>query len=272
MGNAAAVFPLQRLGAEVWAINTVQFSNHTGYGAWTGQVFTGEAVATLVDGIAARGALPHCDAVLSGYMGDAGIGEAILGAVARVREANPAALYCCDPVIGNVGYGVFVRPGIPEFMRDRALPAADLLTPNQFELEWLTGQPCRTFAGAKRAVARLRDRMAPGGPRAVLVTSLYTEETPTDALDLLAVDDGGAWRLRTPLLSIDVNGAGDAIAALFLYYVLRAGTARVALEEAGSSISGLLRRTAEAGSREILLVGAQDEFVAPSERFQAELC
>ena len=272
MGNAAAVFPLQRLGAEVWAINTVQFSNHTGYGAWTGQVFTGEAVAALVDGIAARGALSRCDAVLSGYMGDAGIGEAILGAVARVRAANKRALYCCDPVIGDVGYGVFVRPGIPEFMRDRALPAADLLTPNQFELEWLTGQTCRTLAEVKLAVAGLRERMAPGGPRTVLVTSLRTEETPADALDLLAVDDAGAWRLRTPLLPVSVNGAGDVIAALFLYHVLRAGTAKAALEEAGSSVHGLLRRTAEAGSREILLVAAQGEFVAPSERFRAEPC
>ena len=272
VGNAAAVFPLQRLGAEVWAINTVQFSNHTGYGAWTGQVFTGESVATLVDGIAARGVLPGCDAVLSGYMGDAGIGEAILGAVARVREANPRAVYCCDPVIGDVGRGVFVRPGIPEFMRDRALPAADLLTPNQFELEWLAGQACRTLAEAKRAVASLRGRMTPGGPRAVLVTSLRTEETPAEALDLLAMDNGGAWLLRTPLLPIGVNGAGDAIAALFLYHVLRTGTARVALEAAASSVHGLLRRTAEAGLREVLLVQAQDEFVAPSERFRAEPC
>ncbi len=272
VGNAAAVFPLQRLGAEVWAVNTVQFSNHTGYGAWTGQVLTGEAVAALVDGIAARGVLPGCDAVLSGYMGDAGIGEAILGAVTRVRAANPPALYCCDPVIGDADPGVYVRPGIPEFLRDRALPAADVLTPNQFELEWLAGQPCRALADAKRAAAALRARMAPGGPRAVLVTSLRVQETPADALDLMAVDDGGAWLLRTPLLPLGVNGAGDTIAALFLFHVLRSGSVRTALEEAGSSVHGLLRRTAEAGSREILLVGAQNEFVAPSERFRAERC
>lgn len=272
VGNAAAAFPLQRLGAEVWAINTVQFSNHTGYGAWTGQAFTGEAVAALVDGIAARGALPGCDAVLSGYMGDAGVGAAILGAVARVRGANPRALYCCDPVIGDVDGGVYVRPGIPEFMRDQALPVADVLTPNQFELEWLTGQPCRTLGDAKGAAAALRARMTPGGPRAVLVTSLRTAETPAGALDLLAMDEGGAWLLRTPLLPISANGAGDVIAALFLHHVLRSGDAKLALEEAGSSVHGLLRRTAGAGSREILLVQAQDEFVAPSERFRAEPC
>src|SRR5947209_11157152 len=98
VGNAAAIFPLQRLGAEVWAINTVQFSNHPGYGSWTGQVATSAEISTLVDGVEARGALSACDAILSGYMGDPSIGEAILDAVRRVRRANPSALYCCDPV------------------------------------------------------------------------------------------------------------------------------------------------------------------------------
>jgi pyridoxine kinase len=268
VGNASAVFPLQRLGAEVWAVNTVQFSNHTGYGAWRGAVFGAELISDLVEGIAERGALERCDAVLSGYMGDAAIGEAILGAAARVKAANPAALYCCDPVIGDVGRGVFVRPGIPEFMRDRAVPAADILTPNQFELEMLAGREVRTLADAKAAVSALQAR----GPRCVLVTSLRTGDSPADAMDLLAAEDGAFWRVRTPLLPLSVNGAGDAIAALFLFHRLRSGEARVALSAAASSIYGLLRRTAEAGSREILTVAAQEEFVTPSRVFRAEVC
>jgi pyridoxine kinase len=268
VGNASAVFPLQRLGAEVWAVNTVQFSNHTGYGAWRGQVFGAELIDDLVQGIAERGALERCDAVLSGYMGDAAIGEAILGAAARVRAANPAAMYCCDPVIGDVGRGVFVRPGIPEFMRDRAVPAADILTPNQFELEMLAGREVRTLTDAKAAVAALQAR----GPRCVLVTSLRSEDSPADAIELLAAEDGAFWRVRTPLLPLSVNGAGDAIAALFLFHRLRSGEARVALSAAASSIYGLLRRTAEAGSREILTVAAQEEFVTPSRVFRAEAC
>ena len=178
VGNASAVFPLQRLGAEVWSINTVQFSNHTGYGHWTGQVYTGDAVRDLVDGIAARDVLRHCDAVLSGYMGDAGIGEAILHAVARAREANPRAIYCCDPVIGDVEEGVYVREGIEEFLRDHALPQADIATPNRFELERLTGLDCGTLPGAKAAVERLAATMRPDGLRCVLLTSLETEHTP----------------------------------------------------------------------------------------------
>jgi pyridoxine kinase len=272
VGNASAVFPLQRLGAQVWSINTVQFSNHTGYGHWTGQVYTGEAVRDLIDGIAARDVLRHCDAVLSGYLGDAGIGEAILHAVSRVRQENPGALYCCDPVIGDIEEGVYVREGIEAFLRDHALPQADIATPNRFELERLTGLDCRSLAGAKQAVTRLAATMRPDGLRCVLLTSLETEDTPGDHLDLLVGEGGKFHLMRTPRLPVSVNGAGDTIAALFLFHRIRTGSAAVALEEAGSAVHGLLRRTAEAGSREILTVAAQDEFVAPTTRFAAQPC
>lgn len=258
------MFPLQRLGAEVWAIHTVQFSNHPGHGAWTGQVYDGASVRTLVDGIAARGLLAQCDAVLSGYMGDPGIVAAVLHVVRRVRAANPDAVYCCDPVIGDVGRGVYVRPGIPALMQDAAREA-DILTPNQFELEHLTGKTIRTEADALAALRALpmRERGT------VLVTSLSTDDTPRDAIDMLAAGPGGAWRLRTPRLPIEANGAGDAVAALFLFHMLRTQDPHAALEAAGSAIHGLLRRTAEAGSRELLTVAAQEEFVRPRDWFRA---
>ena len=278
VGNASAMFPLQRLGAEVWAVNTVQFSNHTGYGHWTGQVFAPDAVTALVDGIEARGVLGGCDAVLSGYMGDAGTGEAVLDAVRRVRAANPAALYCCDPVIGDTDTGVYVRPGIAELLRERAVPAADILTPNRFELELLSGLACGSVGEAGAAALALRGRMAGGsggggrGAPAVLVTSLDGTDTPGDALDLLASGADGCWRLRTERLALSVNGAGDAIAALFLFHMLEGGSARRALERAASSVAGMLRETVRSGSREIALVAAQEEFVRPSRMLVAEPC
>ena len=272
VGNASAVFPLQRLGAEVWAINTVQFSNHTGYGDWTGQVFTGENVRALVDGIDRRGALARCDAVLSGYMGDAGIGEAVLNAVARVRAVNPGTLYCCDPVIGDDDTGVYVRPGIEAMLRERALPQADIATPNRFELERLTGIDCTTLDRAKAAIRQLQSTMHAPGPRAVLLTSLDTEDTPADCIDLLAGEGGAFHLLRTPRLPVRLNGAGDAIAALFLFHRLRSGSAAQALDAAGSSVHGLLARTAEAGARELLTVAAQEEFVVPSVRLTSRPC
>ncbi|GLS42383.1 pyridoxal kinase PdxY [Methylobacterium brachythecii] len=267
VGNASAVFPMQRMGVDVMPIHTVQFSNHTGYGAWRGRVFDGPAIEEVVQGVEERGALGDCDAVLSGYMGSPDIGTAILDAVAKVRAANPGALYCCDPVIGDTDSGVYVRPGIAELMRERALPAADIVTPNQFELNLLSGLPTRTLAEAKAAASAIQAF----GPRVVLVTSLTTDATPGDAIDMMAAEGGHFWRVRTPRLDLKaVSGAGDAVAALFLVHYLRSGSAATALGMGAASIHGLLKATAEAGSMELLTVEAQDEFVNPTKTFPIE--
>jgi len=266
VGNSAAAFPLQRMGVEVWPVHTVQFSNHPGYGQWQGRVFDADMIREVVGGIAKRGVLGECDGVLSGYMGGADIGAAVLEAVATVKSANPSARYCCDPVIGDVGRGVYVREGIPEFMKEKAVPAADVITPNQFELEYLSGRECKSIKTTRDAVKAVHDL----GPRAVLVTSLHTEETPEDAIDLLASDENGCYHLRTPRLPVVVNGAGDAIAALFFAHYLREGKVEVALSRAASSIFGVLAKTAEAGAPELQLVTAQQEIVEPSHIFEAE--
>ncbi|MDH3476056.1 MAG: pyridoxal kinase PdxY [Rhodospirillales bacterium] len=272
VGNAAAAFPLQRLGFEVWRVNTVQFSNHTGYDDWQGQVFEPAHIAQLIDGIAARGVLGECQAVLSGYLGDAALGAVILDAVERVRRANPAALYACDPVMGDREQGLFVRPGIPEFLRDRALPAADIITPNQFELETLTGRAVRRLADAVEA-ARLALALGPG---VVLVTSLRHADTAPDEIEMLAVTAQGAWRVATPFLALDPapNGAGDALAALFLAHYLKAGSqlnrTPEALERAAAAIYAVVEATGRAGTRELQIIAAQDAFAQPAKSFAVE--
>ncbi|MBB5235753.1 pyridoxal kinase PdxY [Deinococcus budaensis] len=272
VGNAAAVFPLQRLGFEVWPVHTVQFSNHTGYGAWTGSVFAPEHVAEIMDGIEARGALPGCAAVLSGYMGSGGTVGAVVGAVRRVRAANPGALYLCDPVMGDVGRGVFVRPELPELIRSQAVPEADIVTPNQFELELLTGRTVTTLSEALDAARALRETLRASGPRIVVVTSLVREDAPEGVIETLAVTEGEAWLCRTPLLPLDPprNGTGDAIAALFLGHYLQSGDAGEALSLSMSALYALLDLTHRAGTREIQLVAAQDEYARPSRVFGAE--
>jgi pyridoxine kinase len=270
VGNASAMFPLQRLGAEVWAVHTVQFSNHTGYGDWTGQVFSGAAIRDLVRGIAARGALGGVDAVLSGYLGDPEIGQAVLDAVRQARLANPKLLYCCDPVMGDSGRGLFVRPGIPELLASESVPAADILTPNQFELEQLTGIACDRRDRLLEAVARLRSRMRREGPRLVLVTGVQNDQTPDNMIELLAASGDEARLLRTPALDFAPNGAGDLIAALFLFHILDGVSLPAALERAAGATWGVLARTMERGSRELCLVAAQGEIVSPSRQFVSE--
>jgi len=263
VGNAAATFPLQRLGIEVWPIHTVQFSNHTGYGSWKGRVFDADMIREVMAGIEARGVLGECNGVLSGYMGAADIGSAILDAVSTLKRANPAARYCCDPVIGDVGRGIFVREGSPEFMREKAVPAADIVTPNQFELDYLSKRQSGTLRAACDAVKAVHDL----GPRTILVTSLHTDDTPADCIDMLASDDSGRFIVRTPKLPLTINGAGDAVAALFFAHYLRSGKLAEALSRAASSIFGVLAKTAESGAREIQLIAAQDQIVKPNRIF-----
>jgi pyridoxine kinase len=263
VGNSAAVFTLQRLGCEVWPVHTVQFSNHTGYGAWKGEVFSAGVIRDVVDGIAARGVLGGCDAVLSGYVGSVETGAAILGAVAKVRAANPDAAYCCDPVIGNRARGVFVRPGLCEFFRDRAVPAARIVTPNHFELDRLAGRDTASMRDDLAAIDALHAR----GPRVILVTSVAANETPEGHVDIVASDGAAQFLIRTPKLATAGNGAGDVIAALFLYHYLRSGAVAEALARSTSGLFGLLRRTLAAGAPELALIAGQDELVAPSELF-----
>jgi pyridoxine kinase len=266
VGNSAAVFPLQRMGVEVWPIHTVQFSNHTGYGNWQRQVFDARTIREVIGGIEQRGVLGECDGVLSGYMGGADVGAAVLDAVATVKRANPSARYACDPVIGDARRGIFVARGTPEFMKERAVPAADIITPNQFELDYLAGRKSKTLTDVLATVMIVHDL----GPGAILVTSLHTEDTPEETIDLLASDATGRFRLRTPKLPLAVTGAGDAIAALFFADYLRSGKIDEALSRAGSAIFGVLTKTALAGAGEIQLVAAQNEIVQPSRMFEAE--
>jgi pyridoxine kinase len=179
----------------------------------------------------------------------------LLDIVARVKTANPRALFCCDPVMGDYGPGWYVRAGLPEFYRDQALAVADIATPNRFELEWLIGGPIATHGDAAAAAALLRRR----GPRIVLVTSL---EPAADRVAALAAGPDGVWVAETPRLPIEATGCGDAAAALFLAWLLKGKPMVEALAATIASLWGVIERTIATGG-ELALVAAQDELVAP---------
>ncbi len=264
-GNSAALFPLQRLGKVVWPVMTVHFSNHTGYGDWKGPLLSSEDIASVIEGVADRGALERCDAVLSGYQGAEDVGAVILDAVAKVKAASPGALYCCDPVMGDVGRGMFVRPGIPEFMRDRVVPAADVITPNHFELDFLAGATTTTYDELLAAA----DAVRATGPGTVLVTSVILDDTPEDALDMVAVSEAGAWRTRFPRLSVNPPGAGDLTTSVFLANLLDGRPLDEALARTTAAVFAVVAATAEAGERELRIVQTQDELAAPTRTFEA---
>jgi pyridoxine kinase len=263
VGNSAAVFPLQRIGVEVLPVYTVNFSNHTGYGAWRGPLISPADVAEVITGIEDRGVLGEIDVVLSGYQGGEGIADVIIDAVARVKKANPDAVYACDPVMGNAKSGCFVAPAIPELLRERVIPVADIITPNQFELGFLTG----TDPGSIESTLESADLARARGPRTVLVTSVERPDRETDTIEMLVVDDAGAWIVQTPLIPMKANGSGDVTAALFTAHYRRTGDAADALARTASSVFDLLSNTFEAGSRELLLVESQEAYANPLLQF-----
>jgi pyridoxine kinase len=265
VGNSAASFPLMRMGVEVWPVLTVHFSNNTGYGSWRGPVLAADDVAEVVRGIDERGVLGRCDAVLSGYQGSAAIGSVVLQTVELVRKRNPAAIYCCDPVMGDVDRGFFVTAGLPELIRDSLVPAAQVITPNQFELDFLTGVTTTTVAEVCAAAESIRSR----GPEVVLVTSVVVENTPPDTIAMIAVGPDQAWSVTTPRLPAAFNGAGDLTAATFLAQWLATGDLAYAVTTTAARVYGVLKATVESGERELQLVAAQDELVQPTATFDA---
>ena len=265
VGNSAAVFPLQRIGVEVLPVYTVNFSNHTGYGAWRGPMIGPADVREVLTGVEERGVFGQIDAVLSGYQGGEGIADVIIDAVARVKAANPAAMYACDPVMGNAKSGCFVAPAIPDLLRDRVVPVADIITPNQFELGYLTGTTPDTLESTLASADAARAM----GPGTVLVTSVERPDREEGTIEMLAVDDAGAWLVATPHLPMKANGSGDVTAALFSAHYVDSRDAKSALERTVSSVFALLRNTLESGERELRLVESQDAYADPPRRFTA---
>ncbi|WP_448855652.1 pyridoxal kinase PdxY [Corynebacterium camporealensis] len=266
VGNSAAVFPLQRCGHEVWPIHTVNFSNHTGYGDWGGPLLPAEEITSIVDGIEKRGAFPQVDAILSGYQGGPDIAEVIIETVQRIKAENPQALYACDPVMGNEKSGCFVSDEIPPLLRDKVVPVADIIAPNQFELGYLTGHEVGTLEQTLGAVRAAQDI----GPRTVLVTSVQRPDAPEDRIEMLAVDGDRAFLVSTPYLPFKRNGSGDVTAALFTGHYTETRDAKLSLERTASSVFGLLEATYEADTQELQLIQAQDVFANPPLRFSAE--
>lgn len=268
VGNSAAVFPMQRLGYNVSHVNTVLFSNHTGYGDWGGAPVAVDVVQSVIDGMEKRGVFDITDAVVTGYMGSVALGDVILDTVKKVKSTNPNAIYVCDPVFGDVGRGVFVTDGIPEYFRDHALKQCNICTPNMFELEWLTGIKITTTADAIQAGRSLLNENC----RVVLLTSMEVDTTRENEIEMLAISATDVYHIKTDKLAMEIapNGSGDATTALFTcYYLQTGGDLQRTLEKTTNSIYEIFQATAHANTRELQIVASGDKLVAPDHKFSA---
>ncbi|MDM5149895.1 pyridoxal kinase PdxY [Aeromonas salmonicida] len=267
-GNSAAVFPMRRMGMEVWPVNTVQFSNHTQYRqGWQGMVMPDCHIRQLITGLADIGVLGQCDALLSGYLGSAEQGEEILAAVARLKALNPNALYFCDPVMGHPDKGCIVAPGVADFLKNRALACADMLAPNLLELEQLTDREIRNVPQALAACQQLRDQ----GVKLVMVKYLGKAGFAMDRFEMLLVCEEGAFHISRPLYPFarDPIGVGDLLSATMLANLLAGFTSVAAFERTNASVDAVVAQTWLAGAYELQLVAAQQAMVLPQVREQA---
>ena len=269
-GNSAAVFPMRRLGVNVWPLNTVQFSNHTQYRQWTGTVMPASHLTEIVDGINAIDELKHCDAILSGYMGSPEQGNAIIEIVKKVKAVNPNAVYLCDPVMGHPEKGCFVAPGVAEFLCNSALPMADMMAPNILELEELNGK--QQIKNVDEAVVACRE-LCKKGPKAILVKHLSRAGYRKDRFEMLLVTEQDVWHIERPLVDFGERqpvGVGDMTSGLFLANILLGKSLVEALEHTTSAVYAVMLETLKREAYELQLVAAQNEIETPNQWFKAK--
>ncbi len=264
VGNSAAVPALQALGVAVAAVPTTLFSNHPRHPTLRGRVVDPDLLADLLRGVEERGLIGKAAVLLTGYLGSPANAEIVAGFVARARAANPALLYVCDAVIGDDDSGVFVKEPLPALFRDRLVPQADIATPNQFEVEVLSGRPARTLADLRAAVAVLQAT----GTRCVVVTGCTLAETPAGMVETIAFDGGTMIRVPTPRLAIRPSGTGDLFTGLLVAHLVRGQPFPAAVEAAVAGIFAVLKRTEVEGSYELSLAPSLAEIlrIAPPPR------
>ena len=263
VGNKAACFPLQSLGYDVCPVNTVQFSNHTGYGKWRGEIFSADHIKQVIQGIKDLEIMDSCKAILSGYLGDSSIGEIILSTVRELRHNHSNLIYLCDPVIGDFGRGIFVKEGIADFFKNHALSNATIITPNHFEAELLYGFPINTIEDAKTASSYFHKL----GIKIFIITSFRSNDLPADKMYVF-LSDGTQYLLgQTPLVDFSIypNGTGDLFSALMLGYYLSSFDVESALKSTLQSIYYVIQRTNKKNKRELDVIGHDYKNISNSE-------
>ncbi|MFZ7256318.1 pyridoxal kinase PdxY [Avibacterium avium] len=266
-GNKSATFPMQLLGIDVWALNTVQFSNHTQYGQWTGMVMPPAQIGEIVQGIDNIGQLHQCDAVISGYIGAAEQVEEIINAVQKVKSRNPNAVYLCDPVMGHPDKGCIVADGVKENLINLAMAKADIITPNLVELRELSGLPVENFAQAIEAVKVILSK----GPKKVLVKHLSKVGQDPSKFEMLLANQEGIWHISRPLHQFKKEpvGVGDLTAGLFMANLLNGKSDVEAFEHTANAVNDVMTVTQQQDNYELQIVAAREQIVRPVSQFNA---
>jgi pyridoxine kinase len=246
VGNSAAVFPLQACGIEVAAVPTTLLSNHPRYPSQRGQVLDANLVRNLLLGVKERGLVDACKVLITGYLGSAENAAIVIDFIRRAKARNPKLLYLCDPVMGDAGPGFYVNEDIRTLFCEGLVPLADIITPNQFELEHLVGRAPETVEEIVAAARGL-------GLSTVVVTGARLQGMPADTVQTLATNHGPLGWWRPP--GFPASQWGPAICS--------GGGPIHTLGRAVSGVYGVLEETERRQSYEMALIASAGRMVRP---------
>ena len=251
VGNNIARPVLQTLGYDVWCVDTVNFSNHPGYGSFTGSVKEAHKIQEEINGLMNLDILNECDAVLSGYLGEVETAKTVSRTIELIKEQNETAIYLLDPVIGDDGQ-IYVKNGLIEAFKNELLPKADVILPNQSELGWLSGLKINDVSSLKTASKYL----IKCGAKTVVVTGIPEIETLTNYV----VTSDAFWAISTPKLNRKFSGTGDLFSSLFTGAFLQTKDLYNALNFATEGCSIVVRETQKKDSKELSVLPVLNQF------------
>ncbi len=251
VGGSAMRIALQRMRHDCWLLPTVILSNHPAHARFAGEQVPIGRLRAMLEALDANGWLEEVDAVIAGYMPSPEHVTFTAQAFEFVCNRNPEVLCVCDPILGDDPGGLYIDDESANAVREELVPKADIVTPNRFELEWLTGMKARR---AKKALASAQSLAAP----TVLVTSLTGEDV--SSMVNLVVDDKTVAATTVPKRKHAPHGVGDLMSALLLGGILDGAGVSEALAAATGRVQAALELSD--GSDELRLVTAPEWFEA----------
>jgi pyridoxine kinase len=255
VGHQASTFPLQRLGHEVWALPTVLYSNHLAHPSFTGRKLEPRLIEELIEGLRKLDFLGRIDTVLTGYLGDAPTVPVVIAALEAARAKKPEVVFACDPVMGDDG-ALYVSKELAQAIDKELVPRADILFPNIFELQHLSGLPVTGLKDVRPAMEALRKKTR----RALIVATGIPDETHRELITALALDDSGLWQAKAKRHDMGASGNGDCFAALFLGRYLGHRDLPTALGNAVEGMSLIAALTAATKADELKIIESQERW------------
>lgn len=264
-GNAAAAFPLQRLGHKTSILNLLQFSNHTGYGKWGGKAICVEELEEVLAGLNDVGVYEELDCIITGYLGSQEQVYALAKFIKAVKAVNPNVFYCCDPVIGDEHTGMYVKQEVADVINDELVSIADLITPNRYELAKLT----KSDINSVDDILELNKTFLTRGTR-VLATSSVFEEAKTGML--FQEKENEYLTIEMPLFDINytVRGTGDVVAAVFMGNYFLTNDFKEAMQKTANTMHGIVKYTSEYDLPELAIIQNQELIVTPGDQYCVE--